>query len=186
MNELTIQRFYRVDGGTVFIDIKLHYYREVFNTWDFSPLLNRDLDDDLFEYLEECVREIPKRNTVEIALHLPKDLKDRGKESMNTESFRNFFDYKIRKLQIMRRELYSNTFRYSLFGILFISLGYFLENGITPHSGLIKILREGFFIGGWVLFWELFSTIFFRKSDIKKTMTSLTRLKNAAIVYEYS
>ena len=186
MKELKIQKFYRVEGAVVFIDIKIHLYREVFNTWDFSPLLNRDMDDDLFEYLEECAGEIPRRYQIRIVFHLPEKIRDREKEQTHTRSVRNFFDYKIRKLQIAKRTLYMNTAKYSLFGLLFISLGYFMQNRLPFHNALVDILKEGFFIGGWVLFWELFTTIFFRKESLGQTMTSLKRLKKASIEYQYS
>ena len=185
MKDLKIQKFYRMDGLDVYIDIKIHYYREVFNTWDFSPLLNRDLDDDLFEYLEECAREIPRRNRIHLAFHLPGEIRASTKEEVHILSLRNFFDYKIRKLQIEKRTIYLNTMKYSLFGILFISLGFFLQDRL-PRYALLEILKEGFFIGGWVLFWELFTTIFFTKDSLHKTMTALKRLKEAPVEYVYS
>jgi hypothetical protein len=53
MDDSKILGLYRMRKNTLLIDIEVKFYREIFNTWDFSPELNRDLDDDLFEYLEE-------------------------------------------------------------------------------------------------------------------------------------
>ena len=186
MKELKIHKFYRVEGDLVSIDINIHLYREVFNTWDFSPLLNRDLDDDLFEYLEECSAEIPRKYRTQIVFHLPEKIRDQEKENSHTRSVRNFIEYKIRKLQISKRSLYLNTLKYTLIGVLFISLGFFLQDKLPFRNAVTDIFKEGFFIGGWVLFWELFETIFFRKEDMGKKMTALKRLKIAPIVFSYS
>lgn len=184
MRELKIHQLYRTEGSTVFIDITIDFYREVFNTWDFSPLLNRDLDDDLFEYLESCCREIPKRYSLKIVLHLPRNVKDPHKEELNSISFLNFFSYKLRKLTLSRRSLYTGALWYLLFGVVFISLGYLTEM-ILIVSELFAILQEGFFIGGWVLFWELFTALFFRNRELKESLSVLKRLRDAKIEYEY-
>jgi hypothetical protein len=185
MRELKMQQHYRMEGSTVCIDIKIDFYREVFNSWDFSPMINRDLDDDLFEYMEACCREIPKRYKISIVLHIPQKVMIPEKEELNTGSFRNFFKYKIRKLKIAKRSLFMAAIQYFFFGIFFITLS-FLTERLVPISELFSVLREGFNIGGWVLFWELFHTLFFRKSKIEESMIVLERLHDAKISYRYS
>ncbi|MBN2658920.1 MAG: hypothetical protein JXR86_17835 [Spirochaetales bacterium] len=185
MKELKIKQMYRSENSKICIDIKVEYYREVFHSWDFSPLLNRDLDDDLFEYLEECTREIPRKYPLKIVMHMPEKARDEKKEELNTTSFRNFFQYKMRKRRISRRKTYNSALRYALYGLVFIGIGYFAEN-LVKHYALLKILREGVFIGGWVLFWELFSTIFFTKNDLNESIQILQRLSAAEIEYRYN
>jgi hypothetical protein len=75
--------------------------------------------------------------------------------------------------------------QYLFFGIFFISLGFLTERLLLINE-LFYVLREGFNIGGWVLFWELFHTLFFRKSKIKESMIILERLHDAKITYRYS
>lgn len=185
MNELKIQQLYRIENSFVCIDVNVQFYREVFNDWDFSPLLNRDMDDDLFEYLEGCSREIPRKYKAKIILHLPEKVRDFRKEEINTVSFRNFFNYKIRKQKIARRTLYWSAVRSAVFGLVFISTGY-LSGKYLSSSGILAVLREGFYIGGWVLFWELFTTLFFTRQEIRESIIVLTRLKNTPIEYRYS
>jgi len=185
MKELKIKQMYRTEKMKVCIDLKVDFYREVFHTWDFSPLLNRDLDDDLFEYLEECTREIPRKYSLKIVLHLPEKVKSQKKEELNTASFQNFFQYKLRKSRIARRKIFNGAVRYALFGLLFISIAHLTEE-LVHWPTVLRILREGFFVGGWVLFWELFTTLFFTKTDLKESIYILQRLSEAEIEYKYS
>jgi hypothetical protein len=184
MNEAKILGFYRKKKKETLIDIEIAFYREIYNSWDFSPELNRDLDDDLFEYLEECCREIPPKSPICIVLHLPEAIKNPQKELLNKKSFENYFSYRIKKLQFKKKKMYKNAVLYAAYGLIFISLATLMEHFI-PESTVLSILEEGFFIGGWVLFWELFSMVFFHKGEVREMMNILRRLKNAPIEYEY-
>ena len=184
MEDLKISGLYRHRNDTYLIDIEIDFYREIFNTWDFSPELNRDLDDDLFEYLEECCREIPAKSPISIVIHLPASISDPQKEELNKKSFENYFGYRIRKLKIKKRKMYKDATSYASYGLLFILLATLMEH-FMPGNTFFSVLKEGFFIGGWVLFWELFSMVFFHKGEVREMMGILRRLQQAPIEYEY-
>jgi multiple sugar transport system permease protein len=52
------------------LDIQLENYRDAYSTWDYSPFINRDLDDNLMEYLLSCSYEIPRKKAIIIRFHL--------------------------------------------------------------------------------------------------------------------
>ena len=165
------------------ININVDYYREIYNEWDFSPLNNSDLDDDLFEYLEASALEINRKNKIRIVFHIPVMIKDMEKEQKSIEGFKNYFNYQIRinssKLKITKK----NAFGYGLFGLFLLFLGYLL-NRVIPETIFLDFLIEGFFIGGWVLFWELFNSLFFEQTRIKDKIATLKRLLDAEIQYK--
>jgi hypothetical protein len=170
--------------NTIYIDIKIDFYREIYNVWDFSPLINRDLDDDLFEYLESSAMEIPKKYNICIVFHLHNSKKDVKLEEKSIKGFQNYFNYQIRKINLKQKSNIRKILLYGILGFALIFFGYFIRN-ISISIPFIDVLSEGFFIGGWVLFWELFSGIFFKRSDMKNRGDVLTRLLKAGIVYEY-
>lgn len=170
--------------NTIYIDIKIDFYREIYNVWDFSPLINRDLDDDLFEYLESSAMEIPKKYRICIVFHLQDSKKNNKLEEKNIKGFQNYFNYQIREINLKQRANIRKILLYGILGFALIFLGYFIRN-ISISIPFINVLSEGFFIGGWVLFWELFSGIFFKRSDMRNRRAVLTRLLKAGIVYEY-
>ncbi len=60
MKEKELKELYRYNEATLsyHVDITLDLYRDVYSEWDYSPFTNRDLDDDLLDYLMECSYEI--------------------------------------------------------------------------------------------------------------------------------
>ncbi len=50
LSELTKIYNYDETGNSFIVKVQLEDYRDVYSDWDFSPFLNRDLDDDLTEY----------------------------------------------------------------------------------------------------------------------------------------
>ena len=170
--------------NTVYIDISIDFYWEIYNEWDFSPLINRDLDDDLFQYLDECAGEIHKRYKLCIAFHLPERIKEPEKEKSSTRSIRNFFNYQIRKQKTKITELKKKSLLYGLLGLLLLIIGSFLGK-LIAKTLFVGFVVEGLTIGAWVLFWELFSTLFFSLHEISTRINRLQRLKDSKIEYHY-
>lgn len=186
MKELDITKNYRVsdDRKTVYVDVEIDFYREIYSEWDFSPPANRDLDDDLFEYLEACAQEIPKKYSIAIVFHIPEDIYDEQKQRISVEGYRNYFSYQLRRLNLQVQKLRNKALLCMFFGILFLVFSNFIAkffvNGFLGH-----FLAEGFMIGGWVLFWEVFSTLFFTFSEIRADHKSLKRLRKSKIIYQF-
>lgn len=183
--ELDIKNFYRISDNdkTVYIDISIDFYREIYNVWDFSPLINRDLDDDLFEYLEACAFEIPRRYKIKIIFHIPRRIVNPEKQEKSIKGYYNFFRYKLRKLKKKKQSANRQMLIYGLLG-LFLILSAIVTEHKLPDVFLLEFISEGFYIGGWVLFWELFSTLFFKRKDFRDEEFMLTRLLESEIVYE--
>lgn len=165
------------------ININVDYYREIYNEWDFSPLNKSDLDDDLFEYLEESASEISKKNKICIVFHIPSSIKDAEKEQKSIEGFKSYFNYKIKIHTNKIKTTKKSSLDYGLFGLFLLFLGYLLQR-IIPETIFIDFIIEGFFVGGWVLSWELFNTLFFEQAKLKDKIAVLQRLRDAEIQYK--
>ncbi len=180
------KKIYRYDQqtGTFFIDIDLDYYRELYSEWDFSPQRNRDLDEDLLEYLSDCCEEIPRRSPISIVMSLPQSVYEPLKEQRATKGFHNFFTYLIRRKNIRNRSYYKKIAIFLLVGVLLLVLASLLEKYLAavPHS---ELLAEGLIIGAWVSIWEVFSILFFKLSDYRKDIATFRRLLAAGIDYRY-
>ncbi len=181
--DLKIRDLYRIQGKRVQIDIRISSYQDFFSDWDYSPIKMRDLNDDLFSYLLECSMEIPQKYPLDIVLHIPEGVKNEKKELSNRTSYRNYLLYRHRLCLRERQNSYIRMVWFFLFGVLFIGIGYFLEG--HERFAVIKILKEGFFIGGWVLFWELFSSLFFNIRELDKRISMVNRLVKAGLEFHY-
>ncbi len=184
MKKLKVKELYRQEKNALIIDIDICSYRDIYNSWDFSPELKRGLDNDLVKYLEECCKEIPSEYSISIIVHMPKAEFDDEKEVINKKCFHSFFCYKIDKLQIKKRNMYQKAFKLTSFGLIFLIFSVMMRDFVSGNT-LLTLLKEGFFIGAWVLIWELFTTIFIWNSGNKEEIVVLNRLSDASIKYKY-
>lgn len=175
---------YNEDRNIFFIDVQLDGYREIYNVWDFSPLYNRDIDEDLVAYLKNSYSEIPIKSDVVINVSVPRIEKNASKELKTIESFKNYFMYLIRlknkEIQVVRKRM----LYYLILGIGLLSLANFIDK-LSLDNNFGMILSQGLFVGGWVLFWELFSNIFFELSDMGSDMKIFNKMYISPIEFRY-
>ncbi|KGE73372.1 hypothetical protein [Spirochaeta lutea] len=181
------KKIYRFDKSrkAFHIDVRIGVYRDIYNDFDFSPLQNRDLDKDLIEYLAECSYEIPLKNQVIVNFYMPQGIRDRSREQNSVKGFHHYFLYTQRKLHTERRELLRNLTLYGFSGFLFLVFAYLTQEHLST-SGLLSILPEGLYIGGWVLLWEIFEVIFFTLRQINRKIRIYKRLSESEILYHYT
>jgi hypothetical protein len=166
------------------VQISLDSYDEIFNAWDAAPVKRRDLETDLLDFMEQVAYDLPMSEKVKLVFQLPKELKEEKKEATATEGiFHNFrmINHFINK-ELSRNNRKIGT--YLIFGIAFLSLSFFFQDAFDltfPFS----ILIDGFFIGGWVMFWEAFSLFFFSGSELRNRRRRFTRYLNSKIVFKY-
>lgn len=167
------------------IDIQLQDYRDAYSDWDFSPFVNRELDEDLTEYLLECSYEIPVKYDMIINFYLLNQVKSDSREQKSIAGMYNFFEYKIRQLRNYRMRVFRDIFTYLLFGTLLLITGTYVD--ILAHESIgIKVLSEGIYIGGWVMIWEMFSAWIFDVKKVTVKRKHFMRLKNTKIIYSYN
>lgn len=166
------------------IDISLDVYLDVFNPWDYSPLRRRDIDKDLMQYLKECSNEIPLRHQLIMNFYLPESVRNPEEEAKQKSGIQNYFAHATYTAGMKRKRYDRSTFYYALSGFIFLVLGLFIER-LLPNPLFKEILAQGLFIGGWVLFWESFSFIFFSRRAVVREIREFERLQEAAITYQY-
>jgi hypothetical protein len=166
------------------LDISLDDYTDIFDEWDFSPYRKRDIDAGFFQFLLDSSQELPLKKSLSILFHLPEKVYDESKEKNSRKGIQNYLRYQLKKQETEKRKQLTNTFWYTVFGVLFLVLGYFLQNFVKSVF-LLNLLPEGLFIGGWVLFWESFSIVFFKTRDINILIRHYRRLIASDYLYRY-
>ncbi len=186
MQRLDPKSLYRYDINEkiYYIDIHLDYYRDVYSTWDYSPMVKRSIDDDLIEYLTDCSLEIPYKKKIVINFNLPYKIKDIEREKKSIMAIHNYFTYIIRKTGLERTILVRNSALYFIIGISLLICAFVIQAKIKENS-MLQIIPEGLLIGAWVVMWEIFSIIFFQLSKLNKKLRHYRRLQETTIVYDY-
>lgn len=187
MKEKELRKLYRYSEteNAYYLDISLENYRDAYSNWDYSPFNNRDLDDDLMDYLLSCSYEIPRKKTIIIQFHLLHQLRDVSREQKSIHGMYNFFQYRIRKIKSDRFHLIRNTISFLFIGtaLLFIAN---ITGANIPDAFLNKLLSEGLSIGAWVMIWEMFSIWFFKVNSLSNRIKHYQRLGKATIAFTYN
>jgi hypothetical protein len=178
---------YSKETNTCYIDVEIDFYRELYNEWDFSPITNRDLDEELFEFLEASVEDISSKYNVCIVFNIPENLKDTEKEEKSIQGFKNYFNYEIRKQNNHIRKYANKAITSGVYGMLFLFAGYQATAFLDAHEFYSNFifLAEGLIIGGWVFGWELISIIFYKSEELFEQRKILERLRDAKIEFNY-
>jgi len=159
-------------------------YTDLYNEWDFSPQKKRDMDEDLFKYIISCSSEIPMKMKIIIRMHLPATIKSDDKEKFAKLGIERYFNYCLERNTFQRRKAYRNMLSYGIAGLVFLIMGSYLPQ-IMQDFSFQEIIREGLVIGGWVLFWESFSIIFFEDAFFRETRRHLRRLIHSSLEFHY-
>ncbi len=178
---------YSKELNTCYIDIEIDFYRELYNEWDFSPITNRDLDEELFEFLEASAEDISSKNKICIVFNIPENLKDIDKEEKSRQGFINYFNYEIRKQNNKIRKAANHAISCGIYGMLFLFAGTWVSRFLEANHKFsnFSFLAEGLIIGGWVFGWTLIEIIFFKSEELFGQRRILERLRDARIEFNY-
>lgn len=186
MDKKELKKIYKYDEDNkrFVLDVQLEDYRDAYSDWDFSPFINRDLDEDLTEYLLECSYEIPMKYDLLVKFNILHQDINLKREERSIEGMHNYFEYQLRRIKKKELRVLRDIIAYTLIGGILLTAGYYIE-GNAKESIIYSVIDEGLFIGGWVMLWEMFSAWFF---DMKKIMyrgKHFRRLNNSTIIYSY-
>lgn len=175
---------YVVKENAFIVDVQLEDYREAYNNWDFSPVANRDMDDDLAEYLLECSYEIPLKYSLILDFHIRRSERDVIREGKSIAGMHNYFGYQVRKVMNHRLRVFKDMLTFLAIGTILLIAGYYSAR-IPVQSLWITLLSEGLYIGGWVMLWEMFSAWFFDLKKMTLKRRHFSRLNQSVIRYTY-
>jgi hypothetical protein len=147
---------YRIDNGTVMIELVLRNVMQLFNSLDPSPFHEKELDPDAEEYIFNAVVDQPKKIPVKMAIYLPEEsITDSTRESIIL-GIHNHFIYKSSVSDRELRRLFERGRIVLVIAMVFL-FGSLLGRQIlsTLEQGLlVRMAGEGLLIFGWVTLWE--------------------------------
>lgn len=146
---------YRQEGDAFLIEIKLSDVRQMFNSLDPAPFLEKDLDEDAQAYIVDSAREFHLKTPLKLVLHVPEAQAAEVSRHL-PEAVHNYFAY--------RAEIAQKEFKFTLrqgrwallIGLLFLVLCLSLSEMAAQieHGTIARILQEGLLIMGWVAMWR--------------------------------
>ncbi len=173
------------DTDRVIIDVALDDYFDFYHEWDKAKYNIRDVNPDLVNFLDACVRQIPSKESLEVRLHIEKGPTDSKNETKVRESFYHYYSMEIDEVKKNLRNIYKVAAISIAVSLLMLIFVYFAE-GDMKEGLLSYTVINGFEIGGWVFMWEAFYGIGFERIGKKKKKNELKRLLSADISFVYT
>lgn len=147
---------YNREGDHYLIEIKLSDVRQIFNSFDPAPFIEKDLDRDAEVYIVDSVREFHLSTPLKLVFHLPPSTPTDALRSL-PDAVHNYFSYRAaianKDLRFTLRQGRISFVIALLFMCLCIIARQVVEAAL-PAGTLVQILEEGLLISGWVAMWR--------------------------------
>ena len=169
------------------VEIKIKRINQLFNSLDPSPFLEKDLDDDAFEYIYSSVAEHPYKRPVKIRIYMPQHQKRKVSESEIREAIKNFFRYKVMISEKGIRQKIQEGQLSMAVGIMFLAICLIAANWISGRYNNIvsNIAVEGLLIGGWVAMWRPISIMLYDWWPLQKEKRIFWKISKMDVEVKY-
>jgi len=137
------------------IELRLRELLQLFNSLDPSPFVERDLDANAEEFIVGWAREVPKRQELELVIHLAAAPESERAASVE-DAVQRYFSARVLAKRREIRELMRRGWRSLAVGLGFLALCLFLGEILVSRFGgtLTTFVAESLTIGGWVAMWR--------------------------------
>jgi hypothetical protein len=137
------------------IELELRAVSQLFNSMDPSPLRDKDLRQDVEEFIVSWAWEFPVRTPLSLTIHLV-EMPPSDPAPMLQEAVQNYFSYRAGLTGLEFRRLMA-TGRLSLaIGLAFLAACFVASNALRnlATGPVTNFVRESLTIAGWVAMWR--------------------------------
>lgn len=176
-----IRKRYKQEEDKYVIELRLKSARQLFDERDPAPFREKDLDEDLVEYIVTSAQEITTDKVGKIKIHVEENC-DAPTQEMVVHSVHDFFQYEA---ELMTKKI-GYTLRVgvkSLFiGLLFLAAAVFTSFIFrSDESSYFRLfIREGLVLLGWVSMWRpinIFLYEWWPLADLRQLYEKLSKVK---------
>jgi hypothetical protein len=139
------------------IAIRVRTINQLFNVLDASPLREKDLDEDIDEFVVGWVRELPTGTLFKIVIELPAVEVSNPETTRLGDAFAHYFEHRAEVARRELRELFRLGWRSLIIGLAMLAactLGSQLATRLIGSPTAANFLSEGLIIVGWVANWR--------------------------------
>lgn len=162
------------------VDIRLRTLDELFNSLDPSPLVDRDIDDAIEDFIVDSVPEAPRDADISLVLHLPAGQLSGIDPAAVEQSITNYFSFLEARQTRQLRHFLKESRRDALVGLLFLIAciaGSQLVRALGTTMGT-ALISEGLIIIGWVANWRPVAAFLYDWRPMREKARIYARLSN--------
>ena len=165
------------------IEVRLKSTRELFNSLDPSPLLERDLDTRVETFITEWAEEAPGGAAYHLIIHLPAGATHAPEDATLLAAVQAYFRVAETNARRRMRKLLAEGRRSGLIGMAFLAACTTLSQLVrTVAPGALAVtISEGLLILGWVANWRPIAILLYEWRPIRKEIGVLSRLARLSV-----
>jgi hypothetical protein len=176
-----VTSYYKQEKNTYLIELELNNIRQLFNSLDPSPFLEKDLDDNAENYIVQSVSEFPLTTSLKLVLYLSEEAIDKA-VTILPDAIHNYFSYRKQYAEKELRSIFRLGRTSLTIGISFLFFCITLSELIArfKNETLVHIFQEGLLILGWVAMWrplEIFLYDWWSIYNRKKVFDKLSHME---------
>jgi len=150
-----LSRYERDAQNRVIIDVAAERTEDLYNFFDkHAPYMRRDLDQELADYLVDCVSELPPRENFVICFTFAEPA-DEEKRSRVRSSVSSFFLYAAERERNEIGQMLRTALLFFAVGIVIMSVAVWVRQWLGESRSVVgDVFAEGLTVAAWVSLWE--------------------------------
>lgn len=185
MKKEILERYERTDGGEIIIDVSTQKVEDLYSRFDKkSHFLKKDLNQDLVDYIIDCVNEIGEEKFI-ICFNFESEAEDesalRAQNSVN-----RFFLYLQEHERTKMKMMFKKSVTLLSVGALIAAISAFMhQSELMDKSIAYAVMAEGLTVAAWVSLWEALAIFLIKWVPYKKKISLYKRISDAKIRFNF-
>ncbi|MEZ5953757.1 MAG: hypothetical protein R3C13_05550 [Hyphomonas sp.] len=165
------------------MEVRLKSARDLFNSLDPSPLVERDLDTRVEEFIIAWAEEAPRQAPLHLVIHLPGDPGLTAETGTLESAVQTYFRMSEARTQRKLNKLLAEGRRSALIGSVFLVACMAAAQLVRTMASnpIAAAISEGLIIIGWVANWRPVSILLYEWRPLRKDLQILARLSTLAV-----
>jgi hypothetical protein len=186
MKKEIIERYERADSGEIIIDVSTQKAEDLYSKFDKkSHFLKKDLNQDLVEYIIDCVMEIGEEKFI-ICFNFESQIEDTSALKLQN-SVNRFFLYLQEHERTKMKEMLKKSVTLLFIGAFIATISVFMhQSDLMDRSIGYAVMAEGLTVAAWVSLWEALATFLIKWVPYKKKISLYKRIANAKIRFNFN
>lgn len=170
------------------VEMRLEHVSQIFETLDPYPFRDRELSQDAIEYITRHASLMPKKQPIQITVHLPEDAASQAEVQSLDRAISNYFLYSHGVAEHQLRELLRTGRRALLLGLAVLALCLVFGQAVsalTSYGRISHFLEEGAIIVGWVALWHPLNILLYDSWPLREQAKLHRRLSEAKVALRF-
>jgi hypothetical protein len=182
-NREILERYERAETGEIIIDISAQKVEDLYSRFDKkSHFLKKDLNQDLVDYIIECVGEVDDEKFL-IRFNFESKMQEESTSRLEN-SLKRFFAYLQEHEHAKTKEMFKKSGTLLLVGAAIATLSILMnQSRFMQESIVFAVASEGLTVAAWVSLWEALAIFLVKWIPHKKRISLYGRIANAKVEF---